>query len=63
MQGFVKIRSYLKNRVLQNILIVGSITFLVKLVGFVKESYIASVFGLSEFLDTYALAILIPALI
>lgn len=53
----------LKNPLLLNLIIVGFVTLLVKLLGLLKETYVGSTFGLSEFLDTYALAILIPAFI
>ena len=52
-----------KNPLLLNLVIVGFVTLAVKLLGLIKESFVGSTFGLSEFLDTYALAILIPAFI
>lgn len=39
------------------------ITYAIKLLGFFKESLIASRFGLSELIDTYLLAMILPALI
>jgi len=42
---------------------VGAITLLVKIVGFFKESVIASSYGISIFLDTYFIAILVPTFI
>jgi putative peptidoglycan lipid II flippase len=47
----------------KNFLIVGVITLLVKIVAFFKETLIASSFGLSEFLDSYFIAILVPSFI
>ncbi|WP_396638149.1 murein biosynthesis integral membrane protein MurJ [Maribacter sp. R77961] len=57
------IKQKLSNSVLQNILLVGGITLIVKLISFYKETLIASYFGLSELLDTYYIAILIPSFI
>lgn len=53
----------IRNPLLINLLIVGSVTLVVKLAGLFKETYIGSSYGLSEFLDTYALALLIPSFI
>lgn len=39
------------------------VTYAIKLVGFFKESLIASEFGLSELIDTFALAMMLPAII
>ncbi len=50
----------LKNRTVTNIIVVGCITFLVKGLGFFKEAVVADSFGLSELLDTFYIAILIP---
>ncbi|WP_066225433.1 murein biosynthesis integral membrane protein MurJ [Formosa haliotis] len=57
------IRSILKNATLINILIVALTTLLVKGIGFFKEIVIANNFGISELLDTFYIAILIPGLI
>lgn len=57
----LNVTKLVKNPLLINILIVGSLTILVKLVGFYKEATIASYFGLSELLDTFFIALLIPA--
>ena len=56
-------RKLLNNRVLQNILIVGGVTLFIKVVGFFKEAMVASRFGLSESLDTFFIAILVPGFI
>lgn len=58
-----KIFTFLKKRVIRNIILVASISLLVKGLGFLKESVVASVFGLSEQLDTYFIAMLIPGFI
>ncbi|MBC2840333.1 murein biosynthesis integral membrane protein MurJ [Robiginitalea sp. SC105] len=55
--------SFSKNAVIGNVLVVGSITILVKAIGFYKETLVASNFGLSIILDTYFIAFLIPGLI
>lgn len=57
----------LKNKlalpVVGNILTVGLITLLIKGLGFYKELIIAENFGLSELLDTFLIAMLIPGFI
>ncbi|AZQ58472.1 virulence factor MviN [Maribacter sp. MJ134] len=57
------IKSSINNSLIRNMLIVGSITFFIKLLTFYKETLVASIFGLSELLDTYYIAILIPTFI
>ncbi|MCG2461902.1 polysaccharide biosynthesis C-terminal domain-containing protein [Flavobacteriaceae bacterium F89] len=52
-----------KNPMLKSMLLVGGISLLVKALGFYKETIVASSFGLSELLDTYYIAILIPTII
>lgn len=52
--------TYSKSMVLKNILFVGGLTVVVKLIAFYKETVIASSFGLSELLDTFFIAMLIP---
>lgn len=52
-----------KNATLTNILIVGALTLVVKGLGFFKEIIIADNFGLSELLDTFYIAILVPGFI
>jgi putative peptidoglycan lipid II flippase len=59
----LKIKGILKNPLILNILTVGGISLLVKIVSFYKETLIASFFGLSEVLDTYFIAVLIPTFI
>ncbi len=46
-----------------NILTVGIVTIIVKILGFYKETVIAATFGLSVMLDTFLIAILIPSFI
>ncbi|WP_394972464.1 murein biosynthesis integral membrane protein MurJ [uncultured Croceitalea sp.] len=48
---------------IRNIALVAGLTFGVKFIGFFKESVIASKYGLSEFIDTFLIAILIPSFI
>ncbi|WP_313786483.1 murein biosynthesis integral membrane protein MurJ [[Muricauda] lutisoli] len=58
-----KIQGLLKNKVIGNILIVGSVTLFIKGLGFYKETLVASNFGLSMILDTFFIAFLIPGFI
>ena len=58
-----KIKDFIKQPLIINILIVGSVTLCVKILGFYKETVIASSFGLSELLDTFYIAVLIPTFI
>ncbi|WP_190808458.1 murein biosynthesis integral membrane protein MurJ [Flagellimonas sp. S3867] len=58
-----KIVHTLSQQYFKNILLVGGITVFAKGIGFFKESVIASKFGLSELLDTFFIAILIPSFI
>ncbi|WP_299229306.1 murein biosynthesis integral membrane protein MurJ [uncultured Psychroserpens sp.] len=53
----------LKNTTVTNVITVGLMTLAVKGLGFAKEIVIADSFGLSELLDTFYIAILIPSLI
>lgn len=55
--------SLAKQPVVKNIILVVGITFAVKGLGFLKESIIASEFGLSLQLDTFFIAMLIPGFI
>lgn len=58
-----RLRVLLKNKLVGNILIVGSLTLLIKGLGFYKETLVASNFGLSLILDTFFVAFLIPGFI
>lgn len=51
------------NATATNIIIVGIITVVVKVFGFFKEVVIAGEFGLSELLDTFFIALLIPGFV
>lgn len=55
--------TYSKSTVIKNILLVGGLTVLVKLIAFYKETVVAAAFGLSELLDTFFIAMLIPSFI
>lgn len=57
------ISASLRSPVVRNVILVGSITVIVKVIAFYKETMIASSFGLSEFLDTFLIAILVPSFI
>ncbi len=49
--------------VIRNIVLVGSISLIIKGIAFFKETLVASSFGLSEFLDTFFIAIIVPSFI
>lgn len=53
----------LKNPILINVMIVGVMTLVVKGIGFFKEMEVGRYFGLSELLDTFFIAALIPGFI
>jgi putative peptidoglycan lipid II flippase len=57
------INNLIKQPVFKNILLVASISLLVKGLGFFKESIVAGEFGLSQQLDTFYIAMLIPGFI
>lgn len=61
--NFRSIISLKKNSTTRNILTVGFITLFIKLISFYKETYVASTFGLSQVLDTYFIAALVPGFI
>lgn len=56
-----KVLVFINKPTFKNILIVGGVTVLVKVIAFFKETVIASNFGLSQFLDAFLIAILIPS--
>ncbi|MFD2098851.1 murein biosynthesis integral membrane protein MurJ [Flagellimonas iocasae] len=58
-----KILRGLNNPLVKNILLVGGLTFGVKILGFLKELVTAYHLGLSELIDTFLLALLIPGLV
>jgi len=64
---FLKIKEFLKehrnNTVIRNIILVGGISLIIKGIAFFKEALVASSFGLSEFLDTFFIAIIVPGFI
>lgn len=51
------------NPMIINMVIIGSVSLVSSIIGFFKEVLIGSTYGLSEFLDTFTLAILIPSFI
>lgn len=51
------------NKIVKNLLLVGGITLVIKFFGFYKETLVAANFGLSEILDTFFIAILVPGFI
>jgi len=53
----------LSHNVVRNVILVGILTLLVRSVSFVKEIIVADQIGLSELLDTFYIALLIPGLI
>ncbi len=67
MEIMLKIKSVLfrliKSPTVVNIITVGVITLVVKFLGFYKEMVIAEHFGLSEILDTFYIAALVPGFV
>jgi len=59
-QGLLALR---KNNVVKNLFLVGGISLIIKGIGFYKETLVAGSFGLSEVLDTFFIATLIPGFI
>lgn len=53
----------LNNQMIQNFLVVGVVTVLIKGIAFYKETLVSAEFGLSELLDTFFIAALIPSFI
>tara|TARA_R110002111_G_scaffold110212_5_gene169534 strand:+ start:8365 stop:9705 length:1341 start_codon:yes stop_codon:yes gene_type:complete len=53
----------LQNPVIKSMMIVASITLLIKVLAFYKETIIAGSFGLNEVIDTFIIAALIPTFI
>ncbi len=53
----------LNNSIIKNIGIVALISLIIRFIGFYKDILIVDKYGLSEFLDTFYIAILIPGLI
>lgn len=59
----LNLKELLGKQLIQSILTVGIITLLIKSLGFYKESVVAANYGLSEVLDTFYIAFLIPSFI
>ena len=57
------IRKSYSNPLIRNMVIVGAVTLVLKIIGFYKETLIASTFGLSELLDTFFIAMLVPTFV
>lgn len=57
------ISNIFKNATITNVIIVGITTLIVSSLGFFKEIVVANTFGLSELLDTFYIAILVPSFI
>ena len=53
----------LNNPLFRKVVLVGSIVLLIKVLSFYKETIVGAKFGLSELLDTYYIAILIPSFV
>ena len=58
-----KINNAMRNPLIKNMIIVGVITLVIKVLAFYKETIIAGAFGLNDVLDTFFVAILIPTFI
>ncbi|WP_405415790.1 murein biosynthesis integral membrane protein MurJ [Maribacter sp. Asnod1-A12] len=70
MKNLQQLKKYLKDifkkdksQLLTNMLIVGIVTVVVKVISFYKEILIAKEYGVSELLDTFLIAILVPSFI
>jgi len=59
----LNVKKLFQKQVTRNIITVGVITLFLKGIGFFKESIVASNFGLSEVLDTFFIAFLVPGFI
>ena len=57
------LKEKLNHQFIKNVITVGFVSLLIKALGFYKELVIAQEFGLSEILDTFLIAILIPGFI
>lgn len=57
------LKGKLNHQFIKNVITVGLVSLLIKALGFYKELVIAQNFGLSEILDTFLIAILIPGFI
>lgn len=57
----LKVKDVLSRPTIRSIIVVAIIIVSLKIIGFFKEVVIASTFGLSEFLDAFLIASLIPA--
>ena len=58
-----KVKISIRNPLIRNMIIVGGVTLVIKIIAFYKETMIAGSFGLSELLDTFMIAILVPSFI
>ena len=58
-----QVNKALKNSVIRNVFIVGSVSLMSSVVSFYKETLIASFFGLSALVDTFLIAVLIPSIV
>ena len=59
----IKLKLLLSQPLIRSMMVVAFISIFVKVTGFYKETVIAASFGLSELLDTYFIAVLIPAFV
>ncbi|MEX0291102.1 MAG: murein biosynthesis integral membrane protein MurJ, partial [Flavobacteriaceae bacterium] len=57
------LKKTLNQSIFKNVLIVGGVSLIIKAIGFYKELIIAQKFGLSELLDTFLIAMLLPGFI
>jgi len=60
---YLTIFNFLKQPLIKSMIVVASISIFIKASGFYKETVIAASFGLSELLDTFLIAMLIPAFV
>lgn len=60
---WLQLKPLLKLPVIKSIAVVAFISCFIKVTGFYKETMVAASFGLSELLDTYLIAVLIPSFV
>jgi putative peptidoglycan lipid II flippase len=58
-----KIKSFLNQPLIKSMAVVAFVGIFIKVTGFYKETVVAASFGLSELLDTYLIAVLIPTFV
>lgn len=62
-KGLKRILRTRNSQLITNLVIVGGVSIVVKIISFYKEILIADTYGVSELLDTFLIAVLIPSFI